>query len=109
MNRKKNRSLLVMAQSPRPTICRSSKLLPTTRFTKENGTVTKDVPFDTATFWTVPTGCGLPGLIPYGPNDCNAATAVLLGNAVARAVRPAGVGVKLEEVPELRAFCISCW
>src|SRR5262249_39831130 len=104
MNRKKNRSLLVIAQSPRPTIWRSSKLFPTTRFTKENGTVTNEVPLDTTTFWTVPTGCGLPGLMPYGPYDCNADTAVLLGNAVASAVKPSGVGVRLDEVPELRAF-----
>src|SRR5215475_2224930 len=110
MNRKKNRSLFVMAQSPRPTICRSSKLLPTTRFTKENGTTTNDVPSDTAiqlvsvgvaAHWAgvekEPLGCGFPALIPYGPNDCKADTAVLLENAVARAAKPSGVGVRLEE------------
>src|SRR5260370_21341932 len=92
MNRKKKRSLLLMAQSPRPVICLSSKLLPTTRFTNEKGTVAAVVPSETVTFCTVPSGWGLPAVIPYGPNFCSAVTPVLFGNAAARAVRPAGVG-----------------
>src|SRR5262249_37796214 len=108
MKRKKKRSLPVIAQSPRPTICLSSKLLPTTRFTKENGTVTNVVPLETSTFCTVPATLGLPALIANGPNDCNAETAGLLGNAVASAVSPSGVGVKLEDVAELCALCSSC-
>src|SRR5881628_2457812 len=109
MNRKKKRSLLLIAQSPRPVICLSSKLFPTTRFTNANGTVAAVVPLETVMFCTVPKGCGLPAVIPYGPNFWIADTAVLPGNAPARAVRPAGVGVRLDEVDELTARCCSCW
>src|SRR6266436_6654688 len=109
MNLKKKRSLLLMAQSPRPVICLSSKLSPTTRFTKAKGTDTAVVPLETVTFCTVPAGCGLPAVIPYGPNFWIADTAVLLGNAAAKAVRPAGVGVRLDEVAEFTARCCCCW
>src|SRR5690242_708082 len=109
MNRKKNWSLLVMAQSPRPTICRSSKLFPTTRFTNENGTETEVVPSDTVIFCGVPATAGFPAVMPNGPNFCNAATALFPGKAAASALIPAGVGVKLDEVAELCALCSSCW
>src|SRR5438093_4189076 len=109
MNRKKKRSLLLIAQWPRPVICLSSELFPTTRFTNANGTVAAVVPLETVMFCTVPKGCGLPAVIPYGPNFWIADTAVLPGNAPARAVRPAGVGVRLDEVDELTARCCSCW
>src|ERR1700704_2215682 len=102
MNRKKKRSLLLICQSPRPVICLSSKLFPTTRFTIANGIVAVVVPSETEIFCTVPAGWGLPAVIPYGPNFCTAATAGLLGNAEAKAVRPAGVGVRFEEVDEFR-------
>src|SRR5258708_31011493 len=108
MNRKKKRSLLLMAQSPRPVICLSSKLFPTTRFTNAKGTVAAVVPLETVMFCTVPKGWGLPAVIPYGPNFWIADTAGLLGNAEAKAVRPAGVGVRLEEVDEFTARCWSC-
>src|SRR5579863_7231280 len=103
MKRKKKRSLVEICQSPRPTICRSSKLFPTTRFTKAKGTVIKVVPLETETFCTVPAGWGLPAVMPYGPNCCRAVTAGLPGKAVASAERPAGVGVRLEEVELLLA------
>src|SRR5437660_3977238 len=98
MKRKKKRSLLLIAQSPRPVICLSSKLFPTTRFTNANGTVAAVVPLETVMFCTTPEGCGLPAVIPYGPNFWGAATARLLGIAGARAVRPAGGGVWLGDV-----------
>src|ERR1700741_4173143 len=108
MNRKKKRSLLLMAQSQRPVSCLSSKLFPTTRFTNAKGTVAAVVPSETVMFWAVPKGCGLPAVIPNGPNFWIADTAGLLGNAAAKAVRPVGVGVRLEEVDEFTARCCSC-
>src|SRR5207249_12028691 len=108
MNRKKKRSLLLIAQSPRPVICLSSKLFPTTRFTNANGTVAAVVPLETAMLCTVPKGCGLPAVIPYGPKLWIADTAVLPGHAPGRAVRPAGGGVRLDEVDEVAARCCPC-
>src|SRR5712691_8036616 len=108
MNRKKKRSLLLICQSPRPLICRSSQLFPRVRVTSAKGTIAEVVPFDTVLFCVVPAGCGFPAVIPYGPNCCSAVTAALPGNAAARAEIPAGVGVILHDVAELWARCNSC-
>src|SRR5579884_4203845 len=108
MNRKKKWSLLVMAQSPRPIICRSSKLLPTTRFTKEKGTEAMVGPSVTVMFCVVPAGYGLPALIANGPKDCRAATAGFPVKVDANVFSPSGVGVRLEEVAEVCARCASC-
>src|SRR5690242_13492592 len=101
MYRAKNLSLSLICQSPRPVTCVSSNGFGTVRVMLAKSTGTVLAPTVTFCVCTVPAGVGLPVVIEYGPFATSMATAGLPGNAACNCDKPLGVGVIVEEVPEM--------